>query len=132
MSGTVPAPPLPPRPGPGRFEDPPVGAAVDPVSATGELVAAGIAVRRVPPEAVARWIGAGWQDFRRGPVLGLAIGLSCALVGAAVVAAMWSARSAVLILPLVMGFMLAAPAGRGGLARRRSGRASRGTAGGSA
>jgi uncharacterized membrane protein len=66
-------------------------------------------VRRVPPEAVARWIGAGWQDFRRGPVLGLAIGLSCALVGAAVVAAMWSARSAVLILPLVMGFMLAAP-----------------------
>jgi uncharacterized membrane protein len=93
----------------GRFEDPPVGAAVDPVSATGELVAAGHAVHRVPPEAVARWIGEGWRDFRRSPALGLAIGVACALIGAAVVAAMWSVQSAVLILPLIMGFMLTAP-----------------------
>lgn len=94
---------------PGRFEDPPVGAAVDPVSATGELVAAGIPVRKAPPEAVARWMGRGWQDFRRSPGLGLGIGLFCAVVGWAILAAMWSAESAVLILPLVTGFMLAAP-----------------------
>jgi uncharacterized membrane protein len=94
---------------PGSFEDQPVGAAVDPVSATGELVAAGIPVRRAPPEAVARWMGAGLSDFRRAPSIGLAIGLLCTLVGWAIVAAMWSAESAVLILPLVTGFMLAAP-----------------------
>jgi uncharacterized membrane protein len=99
----------PATPQPGRFEDPPVGAAVDPVSATGELVAAGIPVRRAPPEAVARWMGAGWRDFRRSPWIGLGIGLFCAVVGWAIVAAMWSAQSAVVILPLVTGFMLAAP-----------------------
>ncbi|MCW8086573.1 DUF2189 domain-containing protein [Sabulicella glaciei] len=96
-------------PVPGRFEDPPVGAAVDPVSASGELVAAGIPVRRAPPEAVARWMGAGWRDFQRKPAIGLAVGLFCALVGWAIVAAMWNAQSAVLILPLITGFMLAAP-----------------------
>jgi uncharacterized membrane protein len=98
-----------PTPAPGQFEDQPVGAAVDPVSATGELVAAGIPVRHAPPEAVARWMGAGWRDFRRSPGPGLAVGLFCAVVGWAIVAAMWSAQSAVLILPLVTGFMLAAP-----------------------
>jgi uncharacterized membrane protein len=101
-----------PAPGsrpPGHFEDAPVGAAVDPVSATGELVAAGIPVRHAPPEAVARWIGAGWRDFRRSPWVGLGIGLFCAIVGWLIVAAMWSAESAVVILPLVTGFMLAAP-----------------------
>ncbi|WP_207540581.1 DUF2189 domain-containing protein [Sabulicella rubraurantiaca] len=96
-------------PVPGRFEDPPVGAAVDPVSASGELVAAGIPVRRAPPEAVARWMGAGWRDFQRKPATGLGVGLFCALVGWAIVAAMWNAQSAVLILPLITGFMLAAP-----------------------
>jgi uncharacterized membrane protein len=98
-----------PAPRPGHFEDPPVGAAVDPISATGELVAAGAAVRRAPPEAVARWVGAGWRDFRRSPAVGLAVGLFCALVGWALVGALWSVQSAVLILPLVTGFMLAAP-----------------------
>jgi uncharacterized membrane protein len=94
---------------PGHFEDQPVGAAVDPVSASGELVAAGITVRHVPPEAVARWIGRGWKDFRSSPGVGLAVGAFCTLVGWAIVGAMWSAQSAVLILPLVTGFMLAAP-----------------------
>ncbi|MCB4823436.1 DUF2189 domain-containing protein [Roseicella aerolata] len=96
-------------PAPGRFEDLPVGAAVDPVSATGELVAAGIPVRRAPPEAVAQWMADGWQDFRRSPGVGLAIGLACTVVGWAMIAAMWSVESAVLILPLFTGFMLAAP-----------------------
>lgn len=96
-------------PQPGRFEDPPVGAAVDPVSATGELIAAGVPVRTTQPEAVARWMEAGWRDFRRHPGIGLAVGLFCALVGWALIGAMWSAQSAVLILPLVTGFMLAAP-----------------------
>lgn len=94
---------------PGQFEDQPVGAAVDPVSATRELVAAGIPVRRAPPEAVARWVGAGWQDFRRSPGPGLAVGVACTLVGWVIAFAMWSVESAVLILPLVTGFMLAAP-----------------------
>ncbi|TCZ63030.1 DUF2189 domain-containing protein [Roseicella aquatilis] len=98
-----------PTPSPGRFEDLPVGAAVDPVSATGELVAAGIAVRRAPPEAVARWMGAGWRDFRAAPGIGLAIGLACAVVGWAMIFAALSVESAVLILPLFTGFMLAAP-----------------------
>ena len=98
-----------PIPAPGHFEDLPVGAAVDPVSATRELVAAGIPVRRAPPEAVARWIGAGWRDFRTAPGVGLGIGLFCVLVGWAIIAAMWSVESAVLILPLFTGFMLAAP-----------------------
>lgn len=96
-------------PVPGRFEDQPVGAAVDPVSVAGELVAAGVPVRHAPPEAVARWMAAGWEDFRRSPGVGVAVGLFCALVGWALVAAMWSVESAVLILPLVTGFMLAAP-----------------------
>jgi uncharacterized membrane protein len=105
MSGQAPAP----LPRPGHFEDPPVGAAVDPVSVTGELVAAGIPVRRAPPEAVARWMAAGWRDFRAAPGIGLGIGLFCAVVGWAMIGAMWSAESAVLILPLFTGFMLAAP-----------------------
>jgi uncharacterized membrane protein len=54
-------------------------------------------------------MGAGLRDFRRAPSIGLSIGLLCTLVGWAIVAAMWSAESAVLILPLVTGFMLAAP-----------------------
>lgn len=105
MSGHAPRPVA----APGHFEDLPVGAAVDPVSATGELVAAGIPVRRAPPEAVARWMAAGWADFRRSPGIGLGIGLFCAVIGWAMIGAMWSAESAVLILPLFTGFMLASP-----------------------
>ncbi|SDB74727.1 DUF2189 domain-containing protein [Belnapia rosea] len=98
-----------PIPTPGRFEDEPVGASVDPVSASGELVAAGVPVRRAPPEAIARWVGAGWQDFRRTPVPGLCVGLVCVAIGWFVTLAMWRVESAVFVLPLITGFMLAAP-----------------------
>ena len=96
-------------PVPGRYEDPPVGAAVDPVSAGGELVAAGHAVRRVGPGAIPGWLAGGWRDLRRTPGVSLGIGLACAVAGWVLVAAVLNAQSAVLILPLLTGFMLAAP-----------------------
>lgn len=98
-----------PVPTPGRFEDEPVGASVDPVSASAELVAAGIPVRRASPEAIARWVGAGWADFRRSPVPGLVVGLVCVAVGWFIVLALWRIESAVFVLPLITGFMLASP-----------------------
>lgn len=92
-----------------NFEDPPIGAAVEPVSASSELLAAGYSVRRVPPEAIARWMGAGWRDFRQSIMGGLVVGLFCVAVGAGLIAAIWNSESAVLILPLLTGFMLVAP-----------------------
>jgi uncharacterized membrane protein len=98
-----------PPPPPSQREDLPVGAAVDPVSATAEFAQTGPAVRRVGPSAVLRWLRAGWADLWRSPGVSLGIGACCALVSWALAGAVLLTDYAVLILPLVTGFMFAAP-----------------------
>lgn len=104
MSGAA----TPPPPS-SRREDLPVGAAVDPVSATAEFAQTGPDVRRVGPGAVLRWLRAGWADLWRSPGVSLGIGACCALVSWALAGAVFLTDYAVLILPLVTGFMFAAP-----------------------
>ena len=103
MSGAA----LPPAPE--RREDLPVGSAVDPVSAAAEFAQTGPAVRRIGPGAPFRWLRAGWADLWRSPGVSLGIGACCALVSWALAGAVLLTDYAVLILPLVTGFMFAAP-----------------------
>ena len=93
-----------------RFEDQPVGATLDPVSATQELGSTGPAVRHgVRPTAILRWLRAGLADFLRVPGPSLTVGALCALAGWVLVGvAVWT-NYALLVLPLVAGFMFAAP-----------------------
>ena len=104
MSGTA----LPPSRPPSR-EDLPVGAAVDPTSAMAEFAQTGPDVRRVSPGAVFRWLRAGWADTWRSPGISLGIGACCTLVSWVLIGAILATDYAVLILPLVSGFMFAAP-----------------------
>ncbi|WP_426954411.1 DUF2189 domain-containing protein [Muricoccus radiodurans] len=90
-------------------EDPPIGAAVDPVSATGEFARTGPAVNRVPPAAIGRWLSRGWADFRAAPGTSLIIGACCTVVSWVLVGLIAATDYAVLILPLLTGFMFAAP-----------------------
>jgi uncharacterized membrane protein len=100
------APPPPPS---SRRDDLPVGAAVEPTGAAAEFARTGPAVRRVGPAAVFRWLRAGWADLWRSPGVSLGIGACCTLVSWALTAAVLATDYAVLILPLVTGFMFAAP-----------------------
>ena len=64
------------------MEEAPVGAAVDPVSATGELAATGPAVRHgVSPLLIPGWLLAGLRDFMRAPVPSLLVGLRARAAG---------------------------------------------------
>ncbi|HLM44581.1 MAG TPA: hypothetical protein VK458_11975, partial [Myxococcaceae bacterium] len=64
-----------------RLEGAPVGAAVDPVSATGELAATGPAVRRhVSPMLIPGWLMAGLRDFMGAPLPSLLVGGACVLL----------------------------------------------------
>jgi uncharacterized membrane protein len=102
MSGTAPAPPA--------DDATPVGAAVDPASATAELARTGPAIRRgVALTAPFRWLRAGIEDTRRAPGPSLTIGAICFVVSWLLVGAMLYLDYAVLILPLTAGFMFAAP-----------------------
>jgi uncharacterized membrane protein len=101
---------LPPRERPAApADDLPVGAAVDPVSATAEFAQTGPDVRRVGPGAVLRWLRAGWGDMWRNPGLSLGIGLCCTVVSWALTGTVLATDYAVLLLPLFTGFMFAAP-----------------------
>lgn len=91
-------------------EDLPVGAAIDPVSATGELGRIGPAVRYgVRPGAIRHWLLRGLADFQRSPGSSLAIGGACVLAGWLLVVTMAVTEYGVLILPLTAGFTFAAP-----------------------
>lgn len=91
-------------------DDAPVGASVDPASATAELGATGPAIRRgVPLGAPFRWLALGWADLRRSPGPSLLVGALCTLAGWMMIAAAVAFEYAVLLLPLVAGFMFAAP-----------------------
>jgi uncharacterized membrane protein len=105
VSGTA----LPPSPPSSRRDDLPVGAAVDPVSATAEFAQTGPPVRRVGPGAVFGWLRRGWSDLWRSPGVSLGIGACCVLVSWALTGAILVTDYGVLILPLVTGFMFAAP-----------------------
>jgi uncharacterized membrane protein len=96
-------------PPPQSREDPPVGAAVDPASAAAEFAQTGPPVRKVGPGAVFRWLRRGWSDLWRSPGVSLGIGACCVLVSWALAGAILATSYAVLILPLVTGFMFAAP-----------------------
>lgn len=100
MSGATPAP----------DDATPVGAAVDPASATAELAKTGLAIRRgVPITAPFTWLRAGIADTRRTPGPSLAIGAICFVVSWLLVGAVAYFRYAMLVLPLTAGFMFAAP-----------------------
>jgi uncharacterized membrane protein len=58
---------------------------------------------------VLRWLRAGWADLWRSPGVNLGIGACCALVSWALTGAVLLTDYGVLILPLVTGFMFAAP-----------------------
>lgn len=91
-------------------DDVPVGSAVEPVSATQELGSTGAAVRHgVKPSAILGWLRAGVADFLRAPGPSMAVGAVCVAVGWVLVGLAISANYALLILPLVAGFMFAAP-----------------------
>ncbi len=93
-----------------RRDDAPVGAAVDPASATAEFRTTGPAIRRgVPLGAPFRWLALGWDDLRRTPGPSLLVGALCTLAGWMMIAAAVVFEYAVLLLPLVAGFMFAAP-----------------------
>jgi len=82
---------------------------VAPVSVPAEFAQPGPPVRRVAPGAVLRWLRLGWSDLWRTPGVSLGIGACCALVSWALTGAVLLTDYAVLILPLVTGFMFAAP-----------------------
>lgn len=91
-------------------DDLPVGAAVDPASATGELGSTGPAVRHgVRPGAIRRWLLAGLADFQHSPGPSLAVGAACVVAGWMLAVAMAVVDYGVLILPLAAGFTFAAP-----------------------
>jgi uncharacterized membrane protein len=91
-------------------EGAPVGAAVDPASATAELGATGPAIRRgVPLDAPFAWLRAGWADFRRAPRYSLMVAAVCILVSWLLVLGVAMLDYAILILPLTAGFMFCAP-----------------------
>jgi uncharacterized membrane protein len=93
-----------------RLEGAPVGAAVDPVSATGELAATGPAVRRhVSPMLIPGWLMAGLRDFMRAPLPSLLVGGACVLLSWMLSVALLFTEYGVLILPMTAGFMFAAP-----------------------
>lgn len=94
---------------PAPLEDPPVGAAVDPVSATAEFAQTGPDVRRVGPDAVLRWLRAGWADIWRNPGLSLGIGACCVAVSWLLTGTVLAIDYAVWLLPLFAGFMFASP-----------------------
>lgn len=101
-------PPLQPSARP--LDDAPVGSAVDPLGATWELGATGPAVRHgVRPGAIVRWLRAGLADFLRAPGPSLAVGAACVAAGWLLVGVALLSNYALLILPLVAGFMFAAP-----------------------
>jgi uncharacterized membrane protein len=88
----------------------PVGAAADPVSATGELAAVGPAIRRgIGPLAIPGWLMAGLRDFVRSPGPSLLVGGACVLLSWLLSVAIMLTEYGVLILPLTAGFMFAAP-----------------------
>lgn len=66
-------------------------------------------VRRVSEERVWAWLGAGWRDFRRAPLLSFGYGLIFAAIGFLLTLGLWLAGLAYLVLPAAAGFMLMGP-----------------------
>lgn len=66
-------------------------------------------VCRVGSDEPARWLAAGWKDFRRAPVISLAYGAIFVLAGYAIVFGLHQAGLGALIPVAIAGFFLVAP-----------------------
>jgi len=76
-----------------------------------------IPVAKVPMEAPWRWLGRGFRDMMRAPVLSVAYGAVFAVIAVLLLVGLWMANVPALILPMAGGFLLIGPILAAGLYR---------------
>jgi uncharacterized membrane protein len=76
-----------------------------------------IPVAKVPMEAPWRWLGRGFRDMGRAPLLSVAYGAVFALIAVVLLVGLWMANVPALILPMAGGFLLVGPILAAGLYR---------------
>jgi len=79
-----------------------------------------IPIEKVSMEAPWRWLGKGFRDMARAPLLSLAYGAVFALIAVVLLYGLWSAGVPALILPMAGGFLLIGPILAAGLYRMSS------------
>ncbi len=79
-----------------------------------------IPIAKVSMEAPWRWLGKGFRDMARAPLLSLAYGAIFALIAVVLLFGLWSAGVPALILPMAGGFLLVGPILAAGLYRMSS------------
>lgn len=79
-----------------------------------------IPIAKVPMEAPWRWLGRGFRDMARAPLLSLAYGAVFAVIAAVLLLGLWYAGVPALILPMAGGFLLVGPIVAAGLYRMSS------------
>ncbi len=76
-----------------------------------------IPIAKVPMEAPWRWLGLGFRDMWRAPLLSLLYGAVFALIAVVLLVGLWMAEVPALILPMAGGFLLIGPIVAAGLYR---------------
>ncbi|RIA47803.1 DUF2189 domain-containing protein [Dichotomicrobium thermohalophilum] len=79
-----------------------------------------IPIAKVPMEAPWRWLGRGFRDMARAPLLSVAYGAVFALIAVLLLLGLWYAGVPALILPMAGGFLLVGPIMAAGLYRMSS------------